>query len=420
MTTTETNLTIDSSKSAKLNIGVLCIGLDPDNLGTLEVMVAQTPGAHVLDNVDRHIVPREVMRILENFQYRICLIDFDDGLQESCRIAERLRDNCDKTINLFAASSDSNSDAIIAAMRSGCSEYLVKPFDSRKVSDALAHVEARRHIRDDGATAGRIVTLTGGKGGIGVTSLALHLAMNLVRRHKQKCMVVDLHHALGDASLYLGLARRKYSFYELVHNTDRLDTELLQGFVLQHESGLHVLDSSETIDGVAHVSPDAIEHTLAFLADNYQFVIIDCPPGIADDTSAAIRQSDQMAIVITPELPAIRNALRLFEYLVSMHYPEKNIDIVLNRSAKNNALSDGEIEAAIRRPIAVKIPNNYGEIIKSINAGMPIALGRNANLPLAFDQWADRLMGEQPATTENTKEGAKAPRGWLRLIGLSS
>jgi pilus assembly protein CpaE len=413
VTTTDAQLTINSSKSAKLRIGVLCISMDAGSRAILEVMVAQTPGAHVADVVDRYIVPREVMRMLESFQYRICVIDFDEGVEECCRIAQRLRDNCDKSINLFAASSDPNPDIIIAAMRSGCSEYLVKPLDSQKVTDALAHVEARRHIRDDEATTGRIVTLTGGKGGAGVTSLALHLAMNLVQRHNQKCLLVDHHHALGDASLYLGLTRRKYSFYELVHNTDRLDTELLQGFLLQHESGLHVLDSPETIDSFSHVSPEAIEHTLAFLADNYQFVIIDCPPGMADDTSAAIRQSDQLAIVITPELPAIQNALRLVEYLVGMHYPDDNIDIVLNRHAKNSVISDREIEAALHRPIAVKIPNNYKAFIKSINAGVPIALGKNADLPLAFDQWSNRLMGEDPATTEKTGES----RGWFGLFG---
>jgi pilus assembly protein CpaE len=416
MTDVATNPTIDSSKSAKLNVGILCIGMDPDIMGRLELMVAQTPGAHVVDNVDPHIVPREVMRLLEGFQYRICVIDFDQGLDECCRLAERLRDNCDKTLNLFAASSSVESDAIIAAMRSGCSEFLAKPFDARKVTDALAHVEARRHIRDENATAGRVVTLTGGKGGTGVTSLALHLALNLVRRHKKKCVLVDLHHALGDASLYLGLARRRFSFYELVHNTDRLDSELLQGFLLQHDSGLHVLDSSETIDGSLRASSEAIEHTLSFLADNYQFVIIDCPPGIAEDTSAAIRQSDQLEIVITPELPAIRNALRLVEYLVGLHYPDKSIDIVLNRHEKKDALDEREIEAALRRPIAVKIPNSYGEIAQSINAGMPIVVGRNATLSLAFDQWADRLVGKEPLSIENTTD-EKRPRRWLGLIG---
>jgi pilus assembly protein CpaE len=417
---TDTNQTIESSKSAKLNIGVLCIGMDPDVIAALETMVARIPGAHVVDNVDRHIVPREVMRLLEGFQYRICIIDFDQGLQECCRLAERLRDSCDKTLNLFAASDCLDSESIIAAMRSGCSEFLAKPFDSQKVSEALAHVESRRHIRDDEGTAGRIVTLMGGKGGTGVTSLALHLALNLVQRHHQKCMLVDLHHALGDASLYLGLARRKFSFYELVHNTERLDAELLQGFLLQHESGLHVLDSSERIDGSSQASPEAIEHTLAFLSDNYQFVIIDCPPGMAEDTSAAIRQSDQLAIVITPELPAIRNALRLVEYLVSMHYPDKNIDIVLNRSAKNNALSEREIETALRRPIAVRVPNSFDEISQSINAGMPIAHGHKSNLPLAFDLWADRLIGHEADKIGSAKEETKGGRGWLRQLGFSS
>lgn len=413
-TMTENNRTIDPSKVGKLRSGVLCVNMDPSSRATMEVMVARTPGAHVVDNVDMHIVPREVTRILEPFQYRICVIDFDEGVEACCRIAERLRDNCDGSINLFAVSSDPNPEVIIAAMRSGCSEYLLKPFDSEKVSNALAHVEARRHVKEDDKTKGRVVAVMGGKGGTGVTTLALHLALDLVQRHNRKCLLVDQHPALGDASLYLGLPRHQYSFYELVHNTDRLDEELLQGFLLQHGSGLHLLDSPETIDSFPHALPEALEHTIAFLAESYHFVIIDCPPGLTDDTCAVIRQSDRIAMVITPELPAIRNALRSVEYLVSMHYPDKDIDIVLNRHAKNSSLTDEEIEAALHRPIAIKVPNNYGEIIKSINSGTPVALGRNANLPIAFDYWADRLMGAESLQGEK-KSGAS--RGWFRVFG---
>ena len=93
MTTTESKFTIESSRAAKLRFGVLCINMDPSSRSTLEVMVGLTVGAHVVDNVDRHIVPREVMRLLEAFQHRICVIAFDEGLDECCRIAERLRDS---------------------------------------------------------------------------------------------------------------------------------------------------------------------------------------------------------------------------------------------------------------------------------------------------------------------------------------
>ena len=60
----------------------------------------------------------------------------------------------------------------------------------------------------------------------------------------------------------------------------------------------------------------------------------------------------------------------------------------------------------------------FQQLPKEARRGMPIARGRNANLPLAFDQWADRLMVEEPVAPEKTKEETEGPRGWLRLIGV--
>ena len=244
----------------------------------------------------------------------------------------------------------------------------------------------------------------------------LHLALNLVQRHQQKCLLVDEHPALGDVSLYLGLGRHPYSFYELVHNTDRLDVDLLQGFLSQHSSGLDVLDSPEAIHAFPHASSEAIEHTLAFLAENYQFVILDTPPGLTEDSCAAIRQSDRLAIVITPELPAIRNAIRSIEYLTSLHYPEDSIDVVLNRYSRRSALTEEEIETALHRQIAVKIPNNYGLIINAINAGIPLESGPKSELPVAFDHWADRLIGRTQALREKPGNGSREMAELIRIM----
>jgi pilus assembly protein CpaE len=383
--------------------------MDPGSRENLENLVAQTPGAHVVDNVDQHISPREVMRMLEEFQHRVCVIDFDDA-EEGARVSQRIRDGCDTAVVIFAASGDSHPDQIISAMRSGCSEYLVKPFRQEQILDALSHVEARLLAKVPGHK-GRVVSLMGAKGGTGVTSLALHLALNLVQRHGQKCLLVDLHPALGDLALYLGLGRHQYSFYELVHNMDRLDADLLQGFLLQHSSGLNVMDSPEAIHAFPSAASDAIEHTLAFLAENYQFVIVDCPPGLSDDTCAAIRQSDRLAIIVTPELPSIHNAIRAIEYLTGLHYPEESIDIVLNRSSRKGALSDREIEASLRRPVKVKVPNNYDPVVNAINAGTPIDFAHRKDLAAPFDTWADLLVGEESAT-------AKAPKGSRGLLSL--
>ena len=403
---------IQGSLRSELRIGILCINLDPGSRESLCVQVAQTPGAYVVDNVDRHITAREVMRMLERFQHRVCVIDFDDDVEESSLIGERLRAGCDSGLTIFAASGDPNPERIISAMRSGCSEYLLKPFQPDRVLEALSHVEARRQGKSQ-VQKGRVITVMGAKGGTGVTSLALHLALNLVHRHRRKCLLVDEHPAFGDASLYLGLRRHQYSFYELAHNTDRLDNDLLQGFLSQHASGLDVLDSPEAVHAFPNATSEAIEHTLAFLTENYQFVIIDTPPGLTEDTCAAIRQSDRLAIVITPELPAIRNAIRSIEYLTRLHYPEENIDIVLNRYSRKSTLTEQEIEAVLHRQVAVKIPNNYGLIINAINAGTPLEVGHKSEIPVAFDHWADRLIGGEPVS-EEPRNGS---RGWLGLFG---
>src|SRR5208283_3290854 len=201
MTMTEQKIkTIERSRKSELHVGVLCINLDPASREQLEILVAQTPGAHLVDNVDRNVTPREVMKLLEQFQHRVCVVDFDDG-EESSRTSQRIQDGCDNSVSIFAASSNSSPDQIIKAMRSGCSEYLLKPFQPDRISDALAHIETKRKasLREE---KGRVVTLMGAKGGTGVTSLALHLALYLVGRH-QKCLLVDQHPSLGDLALYL-------------------------------------------------------------------------------------------------------------------------------------------------------------------------------------------------------------------------
>jgi pilus assembly protein CpaE len=410
MIMTDEKLSIERSERSKLRLGVLCINMDPSSRGSLEGLVAQTPGAYVVDNLDSYVTVHEIRRILEPYQYRICVIDFDHGVEESARLADRLRD-CDG-LTLFAAASNSDPDHIITSMRSGCSEYLLKPLQADRVSDALAHVESRRHIKTEGTQKGRIISLMGAKGGTGVTSLALHLALNLAQKQK-KCMLVDEHPAFGDVSLYLGLQRHLYSFYELVHSNDRLDADLLRGFVLEHSSGLHVLDSPESIGAVPQASEDAIEHTLAFLADNYEFVIVDCPPRLGDETCAAVRQSDQVGIVITPELPAIRNAVRAIEYLTGLHYPEDRIDIVLNRHSKRSALREEEIEAALHRKITAKIPNEYNQIVRAINEGTPIESDHRSNLTAAFDSWASGLLRNETLPTPAVGRS----RGWLDIFG---
>src|SRR5882672_10189626 len=401
-------------------VGVMAVCLDATSYEALSHFMAGVPGVVIVGNLDHYVgVEREIGRALDLGQTRICFIDYDRNTEEAIWVTERLRSEY-PDVHSFAVSAYSEPEAIIAAMRAGCAEYLQKPVQHERVLDGLARVEAKQKKRARSTVRGKVVTLVGSKGGTGVTSLALHLALELAHERKRKCLLVDQHPALGDASLYLGTGRHQYSFYELASNRDRLDEDLLKGFLLHHSSGLHLLDSPENVSGILGAPPSAVEHTLAFLADTYPFVVVDCPPGLNDGTLACVAVSEQVAIVMTAELPSVRNTVRYIEHLTKLGFASSSIYVVLNRYSKKGPLSDERIEKTLGRQISLRIPNSYNEVIRAINSGAPVPSGSKSEFSVAIQKWARELA---TGTNGNTKEKAMAataqPRGGMRaLFGL--
>src|SRR5438552_18327699 len=247
-------------------IAVIAICVDSMSYRAVSHLMETVPGAISIANLDHYVgAAREVGRALERAQTRICIFDYDQNAEEAIWVTERLRSEYPDGY-IFGVSASSEPQRIIAAMRAGCAEYLLKPVQNERVLEAVARMEAKQKEKARSKVRGKIITLLGSKGGTGVTSLALHLALELAADRQRNCILVDQHPALGDVSLYLGTGRHQYSFYELASNTDRLDQELLEGFLLHHDSGLHILDSPEAVDAMHGVAPpSAVEYTLAFL-----------------------------------------------------------------------------------------------------------------------------------------------------------
>jgi pilus assembly protein CpaE len=401
---------------ASTGVAVITVSLDPTSYEAISYFIAGVPGAVVVGNLDHYSgAERNIGRALDPARTRICFIDYDANTEEAIWITARLRAEC-PDVHCFAVSSHSDPDRIIAAMRAGCAEYLVKPVEHERVLDGLTRAEATQKEKARSRVRGKVITLVGAKGGTGVTSLALHLALELGEEGRKKCLLVDQHPALGDASLYLGTGRHKYSFYELASNRDRLDEDLLKGFLLNHDSGLHLLDSPETVDAIYGAPRSAVEHTLAFLAETYQYLVIDCPPALTEGTRACIAASDQVAIVMTAELPSVRNTVSYIEHLLELGYNSNTIYVVLNRYSKKGPLSDERIERTLGRPISLRVPNSYNEVVRAINSGAPISGGKKSAFCAAIQTWAHELGASGSANSPVVAEAAPAPRGGLRAL----
>jgi pilus assembly protein CpaE len=399
-------------------VAAIAVCLDTPSYQALLHFMEGIPGGALSGNLNHYAgSEREIGRALDLAHTRICFVDYDQNTEEAIWITQRLHSEYPE-IQTFAVSAYPQPEAIIAAMRAGCAEYLLKPIQPQRVLEGLARVETKQKEKTRARVRGKIITVVGAKGGTGVTSLALHLGIELAQDGKRKALLVDQHPALGDASLYLGTGRHQYSFYELASNRDRLDEDLLKGFLLRHDSGLHLLDSPDNVSGILGAPPSAIEHTLAFLAEIYPFVIVDCAPGLNDGTLASIAVSEQIAIVMTAELPSVRNTVRYVEHLLKLGHSASSIYVVLNRYSKKGQLSDERIEKTLGRQISLRVPNNYSEVIRAINSGTPISSGSRSEFGAAIQRWTREIAGGNSNGNEKALAATAHPRGMKALFGL--
>lgn len=398
----------------KLQLVAIC--LDAASLATLQDVLAELPDADFNGNFTQYLGRKSDLDLIRRMTHPapdIIILDFDEDRERSAATAEQLHEVLEGRAAIFAVSSKADPDLIIHAMRSGCSEYLVKPVAQDRLAQAIAKVEGKRRDRGRPQKAGKVVTLLGAKGGAGVTVIAVHLAVYLASLKKGKTLLIDYHPGLGDVALYLGIDKHLYNFYELVNNAARLDLNLVQGFVVSHGSGLDVLPSPNTFDVVPVVSEKDAEYTIEFLKTIYDYIIIDCAPGLTEMNLAAVAQSDEMCLVATPDVPSIRNLSRYLEHLVRFSDPTEHAKIVVNRYSKKGDISKDRIEKILKKHIHIAVPNSYAEVIEAVNTGTPIPADRGLEFVQVLRRWVESL--EQGAPGPNARQAPQKRFGILRL-----
>jgi pilus assembly protein CpaE len=331
----------------------------------------------------------------------VAVVDFDQDPELALQTAECLRQSFYQRIAILAFSSSTDPDMLLRAMRAGYSEFISKPLDSDEFTDALTRLDHRwSSTIARPQNSGKILSFFGAKGGVGTTTLAVHLAMFLTRGFGKKVLLIDNHAQLGHVVLYLGMDGSNHHFYDLVLNVSRLDQELLRGFIATHASGLDVLSSPDVYGALWKTDPDSVERTLEFLSTQYDFVLLDCEASFEDINLAVVAFSNWIYLVATPEIGAVRDLSRYVDGLIQNEQATRKLQVIINRYSSREAVTIEQIEKAVHLPIAFKIPNNYSELIQSINIGEPLTPDSKSEFSVQLMKWAATLVKAVPTTVQ--------------------
>jgi pilus assembly protein CpaE len=392
-----------------LQVALLTVNIEQETVNLIRASVAQMPWALVQVDFENYFSAAKRPHFTEraiDAQACIAVIDFDSDPERALETAEFLRQSFYHKIAIVALSSATDPDLLLRAMRAGCSEFLGKPFDYDEFTDTISRLDKRWSATiARPQNSGKVLSFFGAKGGVGTTTLAVHLATFLVRAFRKKVLLIDNHAQLGHVSLYLGLDGSHHHFHEVVRNVSRLDQDLLRGFIATHSSGLDVLSSPDIHGGVRNTDADSVERTLEFLSSQYDVVILDCEASFEDINLAIIALSNWVYLVATPEIGAIRDLSRYVDGLIQNEQATEKLQVVINRYSSHEAVTIEQIEKAVRLPIAIKVSNSYTELVRSINIGEPVPSDRKSDFSLQLMKWAATIAGAgQETAPESVKK----------------
>ena len=141
----------------------------------------------------------------------VALVDFDKDATQALKSIERLRQIFLKRISIVAVGTDLHSSLLLQAIRLGCVEYLTKPLVLTELRASLKRFTENLVLHQPARNStGRVMAFFGAKGGVGSTTLAVHLAAHLAMAHGRKTLLIDHKHQLSRR--HAGRTRARHGF----------------------------------------------------------------------------------------------------------------------------------------------------------------------------------------------------------------
>ena len=173
--------------------------------------------------------------------------------------------------------------------------------------------------------AGRVITVTSGKGGVGKTTFSANFSAALAKLGK-KTITVDADVGQRNLDLIMGLENRiVFDLVDVVEGRCELSKACIRD---RRIPTLQLLPAAQTRDKSA-VSPDAMRKVCDGLRPLCDFIIIDCPAGIEGGFETATASADSLIIVVNPEVSSVRDSDRVIGLLESRE--KYDMHLVINR-----------------------------------------------------------------------------------------
>ena len=318
------------------------------------------------------------------------------GVSDPIAALEKLAAVCTPDVRLLAVGERSDIGFYRQMTRDLCiAEYIAKPI----TRDTVARL-FRPHLVGGEAEAasrgGYIVAVCGVRGGVGATTIAVNLALQLAETGRGHVALLDMHLRGGTAGLLLGM-RPGAGLRVVLEEPERVDALFLERVAIPVEDRLQLIAAEEPLESLPQPTEEGVRRLLELLQRRFNQVVVDLPMPPGPVERIVLAAARHVVVVMSPDVASVRDAISARK-LVSTGAASRMMT-VLNRAGQPGLLKTKLVEEGLGAPPDIVIPDLPAQVPRAGNLGKPalresLAL-RRALAPLTQEIGAVRSNQEQ-------------------------
>ena len=229
----------------------------------------------------------------------------------------------------------------------------------------------------------RVITVTSGKGGAGKTFFSLNLAYALAKLNRSVTLI-DANFTTPNTAVMSGYL----TFYNTIH--DFLSERIVDAnkIVYRTPYGFKIVPGSIDLESMINARIENFREFLQKIRD--EFIIIDSAAGIGREAMSSILNSNEIILIVNPEITSIIDAKRVLE--VCKRINKKILAIVANKVSHKKEVE--RIQEYLKEDVSIILPEDKRVKI-SIEKRIPfLELYPNSFISAQIFSLASYLSGE--------------------------
>lgn len=305
------------------------------------------------------------------------------------------------TVIAVSAAVPPNPQLLLEAMRSGIQDFIAKPADAETLRQLLKRVEKDSQPQEM-SSGDKLIVIMGAKGGVGATTVAVNLGVQLSTFARKRTVLLDFARPLGNAHLLLDLNLR-FGLRDSVENLDRLDSHFLAGLLTAHQTKLEILGGVTQPEEWQTIDTKVLDRVVNVAKTSFDFVLADIGSQFSSEWCPILRMARKILIVAEANVPALWTLERRLKALKGFGVEPDRAGIIINRWHKTDDDVLRSIEKQISQPLFACFPNDFRKASQATNLGTPLQENHNNVLNDRYRLVAAQLAGMRLPPTDRKR-----------------